>query len=481
MSSDQLTLLMPLKGRHLHTLRFLWHAERCKLPYPILIADGEVHPTIARLLANPATFPNLRYTHVKYPDDASFGIFLRKMLDAIGRIQTPYVMIVDNDDFVAPAGIAACLKLLEERPQYGCCSGSIDVFELGDPTSEALRRITGRIGRYEPRYLPLTNPSDLAEDAVAERVVTGFMNNWMANAVYRRDVLHTIWQDIVRIDFVDFYLIELFRAMRTLTLTRAYLNTSAVSYLRQYETSLRTLSKRDWVHQLLSGRFTNNAQEMIEHISAAAATADKVDAAPVAGTLFGVCGDWLYTFLTGEQTPEPAPAKVEEPVAGPQDSAAESTTASPPAAETPEPAVAEVSAEPPQSVSPRPSLAMRIVRRAYRDTVRLTSSLKTTATSPQVEEKPPAAEAPPAEEPPPPDPVTVAREVRSADLRAAGAAEDYVETFAGELAGIEAVLTGEAFTAFLFQYAPDLVPAPQRDTAATKPGTEAAESGAAKP
>jgi hypothetical protein len=46
--APRLTIVMPLKGRHLFTFRFLWHANRMRLPYRFLIADGQVNEAVAQ-------------------------------------------------------------------------------------------------------------------------------------------------------------------------------------------------------------------------------------------------------------------------------------------------------------------------------------------------------------------------------------------------------------------------------------------------
>ena len=47
---SRVTILLTLKGRDLYTLRWLWHANRVSLPFPVVIADGEVNPIVARLI-----------------------------------------------------------------------------------------------------------------------------------------------------------------------------------------------------------------------------------------------------------------------------------------------------------------------------------------------------------------------------------------------------------------------------------------------
>ena len=48
--TQRLTIVMPLRGRPLFTLRFLWHANAARLPYKFILADGEVRPELSRLL-----------------------------------------------------------------------------------------------------------------------------------------------------------------------------------------------------------------------------------------------------------------------------------------------------------------------------------------------------------------------------------------------------------------------------------------------
>src|SRR5262249_39206561 len=129
--TPRLTIVLPLKGRPLFTLRFLWHANKARLPCRFLIADGEVHSELEKLLQDPRkTFPDLDLEYIRYPDDANFTDYYTKMADAIARVRTPYVKIADNDDFLAAAGLECCVDFLETHPDYVCCSGGVGGFSL---------------------------------------------------------------------------------------------------------------------------------------------------------------------------------------------------------------------------------------------------------------------------------------------------------------------------------------------------------------
>jgi glycosyltransferase domain-containing protein len=292
----RLTIVLPLKGRYLFTLRFLWHANQARLPYRILIADGQVHPVLAAILENwRQHFPNLDIEYVRYPDDLDYHHFFIKMADALQRVTTPYVMQADNDDFVARAGTDGSLDFLEANLDYVCCGGGLAGFSVYSGLRNPNGPI-GRLNRYAYRYTYLDRSEDYSS-TVVERLRQGSRNWWSYYAVYRTDALKTICREVVDINFSDMRLHELFCAMRALTLGKVCSDGSTIAYLRQYGSSLGSSFKKDWVHHLLRSRFTSDFAKMIDRISAAAAQADRVDAAPVAEMLRLICEDWLHEFL----------------------------------------------------------------------------------------------------------------------------------------------------------------------------------------
>ncbi len=294
----RLTVVLPLKGRYLFTLRFLWHADRARLPYRFLIADGQVHPQLAAILENAQTaFPNLDIDYVRYPNDVDFSRYFAKMADALARVRTPYAMLADNDDFIALGGTERSLDFLDARPDYVCCGGGLAGFSVYAGLHDANNGLTGRLNRYAYRYTIHDRSADFASPSAVERLRAGSRNWWSYYAVYRTEALSTICREIVEIDFSDLQLHEFFCAMRTMTLGKARSDGASIAYLRQYGTSLQSAYKKDWVHHLLRSRFTSDFSAMIARISDTAAAADGVDAADVAEMLRGICETWLREFL----------------------------------------------------------------------------------------------------------------------------------------------------------------------------------------
>ena len=105
---------MPLKDRVSYTRRIMnkWNSE--KFPYEIIIADGGQDLDIEEELSDKSNFENLNYTYIKYPLDKELDDFYKKMADAVMKIKTSTVCLMDNDDFIDTEGIETCLEILKD-------------------------------------------------------------------------------------------------------------------------------------------------------------------------------------------------------------------------------------------------------------------------------------------------------------------------------------------------------------------------------
>lgn len=273
----RLTVVLPLKGRHLFTLRFLWHANRMRAPYRILIADGEVHPIIARVLENSReVFPELDIEYVRYPDDVNFSRFFAKMADALTRVRTPYAMLADNDDFLGFAGIERSLDFLESHADHVASAGRIAGFSVYSGLNNPNGGLVGRLNRLCMYF----DAEDIDSSSVAERLRQGALRLWVYYAVCRTEALAAICRETSEIDFTDLLLHESFHIMRALSLGKIHADHTTVSYFRQYGTSSIAASSRDWVPSLLRGRFSENVKALTKCLAAATAAADSCKDVP---------------------------------------------------------------------------------------------------------------------------------------------------------------------------------------------------------
>ncbi len=280
------------------TLRFLWHANRARWPYRIVVADGQVRPELAALLENSRDlFPELDLTYLRYHDDKSFVDFFAKVADALAHVTTPYAVIADNDDFPLLAGVEHSLDYLDSSPDYVCCGGGIAGFSVYAQKDEQPSGLLGPLNRLAFRYAPYDRSIDLGSDSMTERLVQGLRISWSYYAVFRTEALWTVWREVAELNLSDLQLHEKFCAMRTLTLGKARSDGSTIAYLRQYWTSSQFAFVSDWVHHLVRNRFSTDFAAIIAKISTIAATSERLDREVVAEKLRERVEPWLRDFL----------------------------------------------------------------------------------------------------------------------------------------------------------------------------------------
>ncbi len=273
----RLTVVLPLKGRHLFTLRFLWHANKMRLPYRFLLADGQVNETVSQYLENSReVFPDIDVEYVRYPDDSDYTKFFLKMSDAFQRVRTPYAMIAGNDDFLGFNGIEQALNFLDANADYACASGKVAAFSAYTGVGDPKRGIRGKLNRLHiaPR------PIDVSAALATERLRRGGLSFLIYYAVYRTNALATIWKENAEIDFSDLMLHEAYHAMRAMTLGKAHANDAAISYFSQIGASITQDPSQNWVRHLLRSRFTLEADDLIRRVAFAARRVKRTQIAP---------------------------------------------------------------------------------------------------------------------------------------------------------------------------------------------------------
>ncbi len=303
--APRLTIVLPLKGRPLFTLRFLWHADRARMPFRFLIADGEVRPPLADILENAREhFSNIDIEYVRYPDDISFGRFFAKMHDAVRRVRTPYVMMANNDDFLASAGIERAIEFLDSHPDYVCCGGGIAGFSVHTPSPAPLGMLLGPPNKLSYRYAPDSTPDDIDANTTLARALSAFRSHWIFYAVYRTWAQEIVCKEIAEMDLSSLHLTERFCAFRTPTLGKARLDQTVISYFKQADTSLgghwatsEAAPSGSFVYHLLRSRFTSDFAAIVDRVSRAVVEADGGDVEEVAEQLRLVAEPWLEYLI----------------------------------------------------------------------------------------------------------------------------------------------------------------------------------------
>jgi glycosyltransferase domain-containing protein len=292
--APRLTIVLPLKGRHLFTMRFLWYANEARLPYRFLIADGQVNDAVAHHLENSReTFPHLDIEYVRYPDDAGYRQFFAKMSNALSRVRTPYAMLADNDDFLGMSGIEEALDFLETNSDYVCARGRPTAFQAYSGFGTPDGGVHGSLNSLRMAY----ESEDISGPLVSERLRQGGLSLLIYYSVYRTAALATLWREDSEIDFTDLMLHETYHAMRTLTLGKVHTNKATITYYSQIGTSTSVDPMRNWVRHLVRSRFTVNTHDVVKRVSSAAAAADGADEGMLAEQVRTIIESYFRDFL----------------------------------------------------------------------------------------------------------------------------------------------------------------------------------------
>jgi glycosyltransferase domain-containing protein len=297
---QRLTIVLPLKGRHLFTFRFLWHANRMRLPYHFLIADGQVNEAVAQQLSDSRKmFPDLDIEYIRYPDDVDYSRYFAKMSDAVQRVRTPYVMHADNDDFLGFEGIERALDFLDANKDYVCARGHSVTFSVYSGFGSSEVAICGKFNQFHLQR----DADDFSAPTAMQRLRDDGLSHAMYYAIYRTEALATIWREIAEIDFSDLTLHENFVGLRTLTLGKAHTNKETITYFSQSGTGISYQPLRDWARHLLRSRFTTDAHAVVARVSLAAADADGGDAGTIADEIRAILESYYEGLFSSNYAP----------------------------------------------------------------------------------------------------------------------------------------------------------------------------------
>lgn len=262
---NKLTVILTLCGRPLHTLRWMWHANRVRLPFHVIVADGQVHPVVERVLSNPSNFPNLSYEYHRHAD-LSFTDFYKKCTETAAKVNTPYAMMSDNDDFLFVTGILKSIAYLDYDPEYVCAGGVIPEFAVVPPPGRS-GKVVGKI--KDLRFGYKQGVHDVACEIASERALD-LLNRYQViyYHVFRAPALRLMFEEVEKLAFTDLTIHEFFLAARAATLGKVKSDPSVISYIRQKGTSmLSTYYRHDWVHHLLHSDLPGDCRKVAAAIA----------------------------------------------------------------------------------------------------------------------------------------------------------------------------------------------------------------------
>ena len=115
---SSLTILVPLKDRSHHTAE--WIKYNIYDDFEYIFSDGSSDNSNKSVLDTIIERSNISY--IKFPPDASYYDYYKKMYDTTKLIKTDFVMTVDNDDYINPNSLKKMIYCASQ-------STSFDIFQ----------------------------------------------------------------------------------------------------------------------------------------------------------------------------------------------------------------------------------------------------------------------------------------------------------------------------------------------------------------
>ncbi len=261
------------------TLRWLAYASSVGFPFKVLIADGGSDDSVQRAVSTPGVFPGLQYEYVRYGYDASYTEFYAKIENALSRIHTPFVAMLDNDDFLIANALRKAVAYLVDHPDYAACGGQWGAFWVLPSGDEAAHDLT-----YGARieWKCTSGTVSLRSPSATERVrdQSQIATYPLYYHVRRTAEAHQQFQLIRELDLRDFFLYEQLLAFLTAISGKTH-QLDALYLARQWnsvETAGGTHAKRfgDWFGRMLVPSWSEDFSKFLAATSTALADKDGI-------------------------------------------------------------------------------------------------------------------------------------------------------------------------------------------------------------
>ena len=201
-----LTILLTLKDRPAFTQRWMDYANSVAFPFKVLIADGSENESAQDLLRDHSRFPGVEYEYVRYPYDAGYSDYYAKMAAALGRVDTPFVAMADNDDFFIVDCARESIRFLAENPEYVSCGGQGAVFWVNPAHGGDAGRLYGE--NVEWKCTRETESVDAATAMERIRTVSVSKSDTFYYDVKRTNEARRELEIVRQLDLKDLFLVE---------------------------------------------------------------------------------------------------------------------------------------------------------------------------------------------------------------------------------------------------------------------------------
>jgi glycosyltransferase domain-containing protein len=257
---SKITIFLCLKDRAEYTKS--WISNNLYSDYEYLVADGSNENNNYDIFKN-INRKNLKY--IKYPYDKDINTYILKVIDALNKIETPYVIRVDNDDIILKEGIDSCVEKLENNNKFGIAQGNIrSIFMKNSTIKNPKYKIVPNLKKNFKDLINLNSPEAI------DKAMSPYRSVWYA--VYKTNIYKRIWTDILKSKIVDIFLIEYLQTQLALIYSNLlYLNKNYYLRLSNPVTSTtlenQTLDFPNWQRVYFDEEYRKELYKMINFIS----------------------------------------------------------------------------------------------------------------------------------------------------------------------------------------------------------------------
>jgi glycosyltransferase domain-containing protein len=270
--SSRLTIVLAVKDRLSLAYRWLRFMDQERCPYPIIIADGSIDSKSRSLLDRSGDFPNLGFEYIRSQPDTSYSIYYQKISKALEIVNTPYVLMADDDDFFSIDGIDLSIKYLDDNLDFACARGSYMGFSILRGHAHINRDMSETYGEMTLRGS--IYPNEVIVEDTAARRLSKYFQNWTPNwyNVHRTKILKKCWNEMLELDLKNIFLMEHTLGAKIALHGKIYAGNYPY-YLRQMEGTYLTVSKEakqrdgDWFDQMLKESWSSDYNAFHRSIS----------------------------------------------------------------------------------------------------------------------------------------------------------------------------------------------------------------------
>ncbi len=243
----KLTILLSLKDRHEETET--WISNNYFDDFVYIIADGSLKNYNYEIFQK---FKKQNINYFRYNPDNKYSDYYTKVYNASLKIETPFVIQVDNDDVINKKGIDLCLKKIETNSNIKIING-----------------FTGGFNKFNTKYkisdFKENNCEHLTKKNLNERI-NSYLENYRIiwYSIFSTEIFQKAWKDCVNISCENVLHTELVHGLSSLTNGEFYF-CNTTTYLRRtnpLNSIYRNLNKKDFSldkrdHNVIAEYFNN--------------------------------------------------------------------------------------------------------------------------------------------------------------------------------------------------------------------------------